>query len=60
VSDQPNIVLFIRREQIMPDGSIGCVELSTRSGERGIEHTFRLTLAQAKALAEEIQKRVPE
>lgn len=59
VSDQqPNVVVFFHRKQIMPDGSVGCVELSTKSGERGIEHTMRLTLAQAKALAEHISERV--
>lgn len=59
MSDQPNIVVFFKRKHIMPDGSIGCVELSTK-GDSGVEHQMCLTLAQAKALAAQISERVKE
>jgi hypothetical protein len=55
---QPNVTVFFRRREIMPDGSLGCVELSTTG--RGVEYTLRLTLAQAKALADQITQRVGE
>lgn len=47
-STQPNVNVFFHSARIMPDGSIGCVELSMNDG---LEPTLCLTVAQAKSLA---------
>lgn len=56
-TQQPNIVLFFHRKEMMPDGSIGCVEITARADNANAQCRLRLTVAQARALADEILRR---
>lgn len=49
---QPTVALLIKRAEIMPDGSLGAVHIGEVGGDRSKD--LRLTLAQAKTLAEQI------
>lgn len=56
---QPNLTVSFRRKELMPDGSVGCLEISAKvDNHADATCQIRLTLAQARALAGQIYERV--
>lgn len=53
--EQPTITLLVRKAEIMPDGSLGCVAVGEFAGDR--EKDLRLTFAQARTLTRELVSR---
>lgn len=54
--EQHTIAFFVKRSEIMPDGSLGAVHIGEFAGDRSKD--LRLTLAQAKTLANQINAAV--
>lgn len=52
--DQPIIAFIYKSKSIMPDGSIGSIEIGEFSGDRSKD--LCLTLAQAKTLRDQISR----
>jgi hypothetical protein len=50
---QPNLAFLVTQRRIMPDGSIGCVQIGEAGGDRSKD--LELTMAQARTLAEQIR-----
>lgn len=56
IEGQPTLSVLVRRGEMMPDGSIGAVFIGEFGGERYKD--LRITLAQARTLADQITKTV--
>lgn len=58
MDDLPVISFLYRLDELMPDGSVGAIFIGEFGGDRGKD--LRLTIAQARTLADQITRNVGE
>lgn len=52
--EQPTMAFLVKRRALMPDGTVGCVQIGEFAGDRSKD--LELTYAQAKTLAKQIRE----